>query len=60
MLSKKRPTANLVSRKVLLPLLGHMLICILFQAVGYVAVREQSWYVPLSNRKTPTAYFNMM
>lgn len=45
-LSKKRPTANLVSRKVLLPLLGHMVICIVFQAIGYMAVREQSWYIP--------------
>ncbi|KAF5026028.1 hypothetical protein F66182_1883 [Fusarium sp. NRRL 66182] len=45
-LSRKRPTADLVSRKVLTPLLGFMLICILFQAVAYVTVKEQPWYIP--------------
>ncbi|GKT50259.1 putative CDP-alcohol phosphatidyltransferase class-I family protein [Colletotrichum spaethianum] len=45
-LSRKRPTADLVSRKVLIPLLGQMAICILIQAVAYVAVREQPWYIP--------------
>ncbi|KAK2047693.1 ATPase [Colletotrichum somersetense] len=45
-LSRKRPTADLVSRKVLIPLLGQMVICILIQAVVYVAVREQPWYIP--------------
>jgi cation-transporting P-type ATPase 13A2 len=45
-LCRKRPTANLVSRKVLTPLLGQIAICILFQAVGFQAVRRQSWYIP--------------
>jgi cation-transporting ATPase 13A3/4/5 len=45
-LCRKRPTADLVSRKVLTPLLGFMLICIAFQAVTYVTVKEQSWYIP--------------
>ncbi|KAK2065762.1 ATPase [Colletotrichum caudatum] len=45
-LSRKRPTADLVSRKVLIPLLGQMVICILIQAVVYVAVRKQPWYIP--------------
>ncbi|KAL4403749.1 ATPase [Colletotrichum abscissum] len=45
-LSRKRPTADLVSRKVLIPLLGQMVICILVQTAVYVAVRKQSWYVP--------------
>ncbi|KAK2008638.1 ATPase [Colletotrichum eremochloae] len=45
-LSRKRPTADLVSRKVLIPLLGQMAICILIQAVVYMAVREQPWYIP--------------
>ena len=45
-LGPKRPTADLVSRKVLTPLLGVMAICILTQAVAYIAVREQPWYVP--------------
>jgi cation-transporting P-type ATPase 13A2 len=45
-LSTKRPTANLVSRKVLTPLLGQIIICIIIQAAAYIAVREQSWYIP--------------
>lgn len=45
-LAQKRPTASLVSRKVLTPLLGQILICVLTQAVGFVAVRQQSWYQP--------------
>ena len=43
-LCRKRPTANLVSRKVLTPLLGQMFICVLVQALVFTAVREQSWY----------------
>lgn len=45
-LCRKRPTADLVSRKVLTPLLGFMLICIAFQAVTYITVKEQPWYIP--------------
>ncbi|GAW12630.1 hypothetical protein ANO14919_020000 [Xylariales sp. No.14919] len=45
-LSKKRPTANLVSRKVLTPLLGHMIICILIQAASFLIVQEQEWFIP--------------
>ncbi|KAI4868368.1 hypothetical protein F4820DRAFT_138380 [Hypoxylon rubiginosum] len=45
-LSKKRPTANLVSRKVLTPLLGQIAICIFIQAAAWLMVREQSWYIP--------------
>ncbi|KAI2623275.1 hypothetical protein GGR54DRAFT_597429 [Hypoxylon sp. NC1633] len=45
-LSKKRPTANLVSRKVLTPLLGQMMICIAIQAAAFLIVRKQSWYIP--------------
>ncbi|KAI5461058.1 hypothetical protein BGZ63DRAFT_356009 [Mariannaea sp. PMI_226] len=45
-LCRKRPTADLVSRKVLTPLLGLMIICIAFQAIAYVTVREQPWYIP--------------
>lgn len=43
-LCRKRPTADLVSRKVLTPLLGQMCICIAIQAVVFIAVRKQSWY----------------
>ncbi|KAG9232990.1 hypothetical protein BJ875DRAFT_379522 [Amylocarpus encephaloides] len=45
-LCKKRPTANLVSRKVLTPLLGQIAICILIQTIGFQAVRKQPWYIP--------------
>ena len=42
-LCRKRPTADLVSRKVLTPLLGQMCICILIQAVAFVTVQQQPW-----------------
>lgn len=45
-LCRKRPTADLVSRKVLTPLIGQMCICILIQAVAFVAVRRQPWFIP--------------
>ncbi|PHH51704.1 putative cation-transporting ATPase [Ceratocystis fimbriata CBS 114723] len=45
-LCRKKPTANLVSRKVLVPLLGQMIIIIAFQALVYILVRQQSWYIP--------------
>jgi cation-transporting ATPase 13A2 len=45
-LSRKRPTANLVSRKVLTPLLGQMVLCILIQAVAFNFVQRQEWYMP--------------
>lgn len=43
-LSRKRPTASLVSRKILTPLLGQIAICVLIQAVGFEVVRRQKWY----------------
>jgi cation-transporting P-type ATPase 13A2 len=46
-LSRKRPTASLVSRKVLTPLLGQIAICVLLQFIGFVAVQRQPWYVDL-------------
>ncbi|KAL2429098.1 cation-transporting ATPase [Exophiala dermatitidis] len=45
-LSKKRPTANLVSRKVLTPLLGQIVLAVLVQLVAYETVQEQPWYQP--------------
>lgn len=45
-LSRKRPTADLVSRKVLTPLLGQIVICILVQLVAYKAVQSQPWFEP--------------
>lgn len=49
-LCQKRPTANLVSRKVLTPLLGQITICILIQAVAFQAVRRQPWSVTATQR----------
>lgn len=43
-LCRKRPTADLVSRKVLTPLLGSMVICVLIQTAALIAVGEQPWY----------------
>lgn len=45
-LSRKRPTANLVSRKVLTPLLGQISICILTQFVAFKTVQSQPWFQP--------------
>lgn len=45
-LSRKRPTANLVSRKVLTPLLGQVGICILVQLAVFKTVQTQDWYKP--------------
>lgn len=51
-LSRKRPTANLVSRKILTPLLGQIVLCILIQAVAFETVQWQPWYIPPKvNRK---------
>jgi cation-transporting ATPase 13A3/4/5 len=48
-LSRKRPTASLVSRKVLTPLLGQMAICVLLQFIAFAAVPKQPWFVVISN-----------
>ncbi|KAK5135917.1 hypothetical protein LTR08_004375 [Meristemomyces frigidus] len=45
-LAKKRPTASLVSRKILTPLLGQILLCVLTQLIGWLVVRKQPWYQP--------------
>jgi cation-transporting ATPase 13A3/4/5 len=45
-LSRKRPTASLVSRKVLTPLIGQIIICVLTQFIGWWFVRKQPWYKP--------------
>lgn len=42
-LCKKRPTASLVSRKVLTPLLGQIVLCILVQLTAYELVQNQPW-----------------
>ena len=43
-LSRKRPTASLVSRKVLTPLLGQVLLCIVIQLLGFEFVQRQTWW----------------
>ncbi|KAG0214920.1 hypothetical protein BGX28_001126 [Mortierella sp. GBA30] len=45
-LSPKRPTANLVSKKVLASLIGQILIQACFQATLFFMVRQQPWYQP--------------
>ncbi|KAF8249427.1 P-type ATPase-like protein [Wilcoxina mikolae CBS 423.85] len=45
-LSVKRPTASLVSRKVLTPLLCQIFIAFVFQFVCYKLAQGQSWYIP--------------
>lgn len=42
-LSKKRPTASLVSRKVLTPLMGQITLCVVTQLIVFVAIRQQPW-----------------
>ncbi|PUU80551.1 hypothetical protein B9Z19DRAFT_1100233 [Tuber borchii] len=45
-LCPKRPTASLVSRKVLVPLLGQILLQFIVQLSCYMAVTRQGWYIP--------------
>lgn len=45
-LGKKRPMADLVSRKVLAPLLGQMAICVAIQTIAFLAVRQEPWFIP--------------
>ncbi|KAF9372781.1 hypothetical protein CPB97_001011, partial [Podila verticillata] len=45
-LNPKRPTANLVSKKVLTSLIGHILIQFTFQGIVFTMVRRQEWYKP--------------
>ncbi|KAL4806028.1 hypothetical protein BDV18DRAFT_140397 [Aspergillus unguis] len=43
-LSRKRPTADLVSRKVLTPLLGQIILTVVVQFVAYKSVQQQPWF----------------
>lgn len=45
-LSVKRPTANLVSRKVLIPLLGQVVFLTIVQFGAWCLVRTMPWYIP--------------
>ncbi|KAG0164153.1 hypothetical protein DFQ28_011560 [Apophysomyces sp. BC1034] len=44
-LYQKRPTASLVSKKVLTSLIGQIIINSSFQFIAYLAVHQQEWYV---------------
>ncbi|AMD18547.1 HBL355Cp [Eremothecium sinecaudum] len=44
-LVSKRPSANLVSPKILLPLIVHILVLMTFQFVPWIIVQYMSWYV---------------
>lgn len=46
----KRPTANLVSPKVLIPLLSHIVVILFFQVAIWLYVQGQPWYL----RPTPS------
>lgn len=41
----KRPTANLVSPKVLIPLCCHILVILLFQVALWLLVQDEPWYI---------------
>jgi cation-transporting ATPase 13A3/4/5 len=45
-LTPKRPTANLISKKVLTSLLGQIGIQSLFQGLLFIIIRRQPWYTP--------------
>ncbi|KAJ5641572.1 hypothetical protein N7490_005572 [Penicillium lividum] len=45
-LSRKRPTADLVSRKVLTPLLGQIIMVVLAQLMIFQTVQTQRWFLP--------------
>ncbi|KPI41682.1 putative cation-transporting ATPase [Cyphellophora attinorum] len=57
-LAKKRPTASLVSKKVLVPLLGQIVLCILIQAIAFETVQQQSWYIPPQLNKEKSSVDN--
>ncbi|KAI8804374.1 hypothetical protein BJ742DRAFT_825014 [Cladochytrium replicatum] len=42
----KRPTASLVSKRVLTSLSGQVTVAVAFQVIGFVWVRRQPWYTP--------------
>lgn len=44
-LVKKRPSANLVSAKILVPLVVNMLIVLLFQIIPWFIVQRMAWYI---------------
>lgn len=45
-LSRKRPTASLISRKVLTPLIGQIVLCFLIQFSSLKSAQAQPWFIP--------------
>ncbi|KAK9235185.1 hypothetical protein V1525DRAFT_282585 [Lipomyces kononenkoae] len=45
-LSPKRPTANLVSQKILMNLTGQIIINLIYQSTIWTLVKQQAWYMP--------------
>jgi cation-transporting ATPase 13A2 len=45
MLCIKRPTANLVSPKILIPMICHILVILVFQIVLWLLVQTEPWYI---------------
>ncbi|KAL4902464.1 hypothetical protein BDW74DRAFT_158641 [Aspergillus multicolor] len=43
-LSRKRPTADLVSRKVLTPLIGQIILTVIVQLLAYKSVQSEPWF----------------
>ncbi|CAI5756413.1 unnamed protein product [Candida verbasci] len=41
----KRPTANLVSPKILIPLICHILVLLIFQVFLWLWVKKEPWYI---------------
>ena len=48
-LARKRPTASLISRKVLTPLIGQIVLCFLIQLLSLKSAQAQPWSVASSS-----------
>ncbi|KIY53967.1 Ca-transporting ATPase [Fistulina hepatica ATCC 64428] len=55
----KRPTANLVSKKVLASIIGQIAIASAFQLWAYLWVRQQEWYAPPPPASDPEEGHNL-
>ncbi|KAH3898889.1 related to Vacuolar cation-transporting ATPase YPK9 [Saccharomycodes ludwigii] len=42
---KKRPSANLVSRKIIFPLVSNMIIVLVFQLIPWALIQDMKWYI---------------
>ncbi|EEB08701.1 P-type ATPase P5 type [Schizosaccharomyces japonicus yFS275] len=57
-LSRKRPTANLVSKRILAPLFGQIILLVVAQLVVVHVVRQQPWYIPPEHMEEGSSIFN--